>query len=303
MKDNYKLSTILESGVTLLKEYRSTMDDFKVSIIIRTCGRPLILKNALDSICRQTYHDIETIVIEDGKNVSQDFVQTFMPLLDIKYYATGHSVGRCCAGNLGLERATGDYMNFLDDDDRLLPNHVELLVNEIKKTGCKAAYSIAEEHQIVKKKAPCNKVCIKRKLIRYKQPYNRLLLFYMNYIPIQSILFSRELYEQYGGFDEQLNVLEDWDLWVRYSVHGEFRYVPQVTSVYYTPYKSRAKSMRDTQLKKETDKVMRKHQHYQVTTNVQQINQEMDYILNVFNKKGFLFYMQKIRNYLLYRDR
>lgn len=54
-------------------------------------------------------------------------------------------------------------------------------------------------------------------MIRYKQPFNRLLLYTFNYIPIQSIMFQKSLYEEYGGFDEKLDNLEDWDLWVRYS--------------------------------------------------------------------------------------
>ena len=38
----------------------------KVSIIVRTCGRPEVLRGALESIRKQTYPDVETVVIEDG---------------------------------------------------------------------------------------------------------------------------------------------------------------------------------------------------------------------------------------------
>ena len=41
-------------------------------------------------------------------------------------------------------------------------------------------------------------------MIRYKQPFNRLLLYTFNYIPIQSIMFQKSLYEEYGGFDEKI---------------------------------------------------------------------------------------------------
>ena len=115
-------------------------------------------------------------------------------------------------------------------------------------------------------------------------------------------MFSKTLFEQYGGLDENLQVLEDWDLWVRYSSHCNFLYVPEITSIYHTPYKGNAKHRRESGLHHAEIEVIRKHKQYQIALDAEQINKDMDYILNVFNKKGFLFYMQKIRNFLLYRD-
>ena len=115
-------------------------------------------------------------------------------------------------------------------------------------------------------------------------------------------MFSHILFDELGGFDEKLDVLEDWDLWVRYSAHSDFVYVPVVTSVYHTPYKSRQKHRRESSMQKASADVIKKHQQYHMNLTASQINRDMDYILNVFNKKGILFYMQKIRNFLLYRD-
>lgn len=266
-----------------------------VSIIIRTCGRPQVLETALKSIRTQEYSNIETIIIEDGPNVSEQYIKENFSDLNITYYATESRQGRCRAGNLGMEKASGKYLNFLDDDDYLLPEHVSVLAEQLETGEYPAAYAIAEEHQIRGSQ-------IKRKLIRYKQPYNKLLLCYMNYIPIQSIMFCKSLFEQYGGLDEQLDVLEDWNLWVRYSVHCDFQFIPMVTSVYHTPYKGKNKRKRETVMHQANEKLMLKHQRCHMTLDVQRINDDMDYILNVFNKKGFLFYMQKIRNFLLYRD-
>lgn len=278
------------------------MDKPLVSIIIRTCGRPQILKNALESVRKQTYSQIETVVVEDGSNVSESFILSNFSDLKVRYYCSGEKKGRCFAGNFGLEMAKGVYCNFLDDDDYLLPNHVEVLVENILKKKVRAVYSIAEEHQIRKDAKDPSKFKVKRKLIRYKQPFNRLLLFYMNYIPIQSILFERSLYEQYGGIDEELELLEDWDLWVRYAMEDDFVFVPEVTSVYHTPYKGKGRSSRGAQMNKSEEQVKAKHAGYLCRLNVASANRDMDYILNVFNKKGFLFYMQKIRNFLLYKD-
>ena len=273
-----------------------------VSIIIRTCGRPRILQNALRSIQKQDYPNIETVIVEDGPNMSETFVREQFPGLNIRYFSLGCSQGRCRAGNWGMEKAVGKYLNFLDDDDLLLPNHISVLAEQLEASGSLAAYALSEEHQVRKNSNADVPYQVKRKLIRYRQPYNKLLLCYMNYIPIQSIMFHRTLFEQYGGLDEELEVLEDWDLWVRYSLHCDFLFVPELTSVYHTPYKGKGKHRRESGMHHAGEDVIRKHKQYQITIDAEQINKEMDYILNVFNKKGFLFYLQKIRNFLLYRD-
>lgn len=40
--------------------------------------------------------------------------------------------------------------------------------------------------------------------------------------PIQAVMFRRKLYEMYGGMDERFHLLEDWELWIRYSIESEF---------------------------------------------------------------------------------
>ena len=56
-----------------------------VSVIIRTCGRPDVLKTALESIRSQTYQRIETIVVEDGKAVSREMIEREFPDLHVRY--------------------------------------------------------------------------------------------------------------------------------------------------------------------------------------------------------------------------
>jgi hypothetical protein len=69
----------------------------------------------------------------------------------------------------------------------------------------------------------------------FRQPFSRTLLWHHNFMPIQTVLFQRKLYETYGGFDPELDNLEDWNLWVRYSLKHDFLMVPKVTSLYRVP--------------------------------------------------------------------
>lgn len=270
-----------------------------VSIIIRTCGRPQILKRALESVRKQTYSNVEVIIVEDGKNVSEEFIKNNFSDLNYYYSYTGERQGRCKVGNLGLEQANGKYCNFLDDDDLLLPHHVQTLVSNLIESEVDAVYAIAEEHQILRKE---DEFIVKRKFVRYRQPFNRLLLFYRNYIPIQSIMFDRKLFLEYGGIDESLDWMEDWDLWVRYAMHSDFGYIPEVTSIYHTPYKGLGKQSRHSKMRQSEVILIKKFQKYQQILTVYQVNRDMDYIINVYNKKGFLIYMRKIRDFLLFKD-
>ena len=279
------------------------MEQTLVSIIIRTCGKTSILKNALDSVVRQSYPNIEVVIIEDGQNISEQFIRSNYPHLNCHYYYTGKRTGRTHAGNLGLQYATGQYFNFLDEDDILLPEHVSLLVKALTEEPYKVAYSVAREDQIHIKSTEPYIFQVKRSLIRYNHPFNRLLLCYMNLFPIQSVMFDRTLYEQYGGFDETLDVLEDWDLWLRYSMHCDFLRISAITSVYYTPFKSKKKQKREIALHSADEQLAVRRSAYRITLDANQISNDMDYIVNVFNKKSIWFYLQKVRNYLLYRDR
>ena len=210
-----------------------------VSIIIRTCQRPEILRVALESIRKQTYPNIQTVIVEDGRNAAEKMLKEEYADLNYIYEATGEKVGRCVAGNRAMELALGEYYNFLDDDDAFFPEHVECLMSVLEKDTRLAAYSLAEERRIWIKSRNPYVYKVKGRTVRFHQPFYRMLLYTFNYIPIQSIMFHRSLYETLGGFDETLDNLEDWDLWVRYSTKTDFIYIDQVTSYYHVPYKNK----------------------------------------------------------------
>ena len=268
-----------------------------VSIIIRTCGRPHILKGALESVRNQTYKNIEVVVAEDGENTAKKMLEEDFSDLNIKYANTGKKKGRTIVGNLALSMATGCYFNFLDDDDLLFPEHVETLLHAIRQSENMAAYSIAYE-SVVKydSKTHCYKEY--KKWVRYHQPFNRTLLTFNNYIPIQSIMFSRELYDQLGGFDESMDVLEDWELWVRYSTKSDFQFADKVTSLYRVPKK---KVRRDADFHVAYLAVIDKFKKYEVCMNYYDVNRDVEYMLNYLKTPKWKRGLKQIRDNILYK--
>lgn len=274
-----------------------------VSILIRTCQRPDVLKNALDSIRNQTYKNIQVVVVEDGENKSEGLLKDKFSDLNYVYLSTKQKVGRSKAGNIALELADGDYLNFLDDDDILLPKHVSKLVNTLIDDKNMAAYSNAEEIQINVISYVPYKYVVKRKLLRYHQPFNRLLLYTLNYIPIQSIMFQKELFAELGGLDEGLDALEDWDLWVRYSTKTDFTYVDEKTSCYFTPYTRKKKKNRGESLNRYNEAVYVKFRNYSLNLNVGEINSNMKYIMEEYKEKAYIRYLKIMVRRILWGER
>jgi Glycosyl transferase family 2 len=117
-----------------------------VSVITATRNRPSLLRLALSSIAEQTYRNIEVIVVDDGsdEHVREEYKRTWS-VLDSRfclYYARPPGVtggGPSAARNLGIRQARGEFVAFLDDDDRwLLPDHLSVAVEGMNR--CEGDY-------------------------------------------------------------------------------------------------------------------------------------------------------------------
>ena len=207
----------------------------KVSILIRTHARPAWLRQALTSCANQTYSNIEVVVVEGGGEAGRAVAAEFAGRLDVRYINTGRASRRSENGNIALAAARGEWLNFLDDDDLLFADHVEVLVNAAIEAGSAGAYALAWETRTRFHnwdQAEYEEVAYEH---RHAEPFDRLALWHHNYLPIQSVLFHRRLYERHGGFDEQMDQLEDWNLWTRYTLEDELTMVPRTTSKYRVP--------------------------------------------------------------------
>jgi GT2 family glycosyltransferase len=217
-----------------------------VSVLMRTMpGRAGKLYEAMASVAQQTYAHmggpIELVVVEDGgqgvesAKAAIEALRSSSALAKIVYVPLPKS-GRCVAGNKALDAATGQLCCFLDDDDLFYADHLEVLVSEwLKQPTLGAVYSLSYEVRThVQSEEPWVYQNVMHSLI-HRQPFHRPTLWHHNYFPIQTVLFQRKLFEENGGFDLDLENLEDWNLWVRYSLKNDFKLVPKVTSLYRVP--------------------------------------------------------------------
>lgn len=219
-----------------------------VSILIRTVDRGAWLEQTLATVANQTWRNVEAVVIEDGPARSESVVDRFRDRLNVRYRATGTKLGRARAGNIALAEARGEWFNFLDDDDLLFADHVEVLVDAVQRHSTLGAYALAWETptRIIDRDAAKYEELIYH--TRHRHPFDRLALWHHNIFPIQAVLFHRSLYERHGGFAEDMEQLEDWNLWTRYTLENDFVQVEKTTSKYRVPASAREAAARQTLL-------------------------------------------------------
>lgn len=210
----------------------------RVSIIVRThAGREALLRQAIMSCVQQTWRNLEILIVEDG-----DSARSFADVaaLDSRIrYESFPKRGRSATGNGGLAAARGEFLMLLDDDDLLFADHVEALMSAIGEQGGHClAYSDALEAPIVRRDYRALSVSPFHTLTLIRCPraeHAAAHIIHRNPFSIQSVLLSRSLFESFGGFDEKLEWLEDWDLWKRYFPASKIFAVAKGTSLYRTP--------------------------------------------------------------------
>ena len=248
-----------------------------VSIIVRTCGRPNVLRECLISLRNQTYKNLEVIVVEDGENKSENMIKEEFSDLNVIYKATIKKQGRCLVGNLGMQLANGKYLNFLDDDDLFFADHVETLVQSLlKHPKYKLAYTTSFESKIeVKSREPKYEYIEESRDLVHNRPFSRVRLLTMNLFPIQAVMFEKTIFEKYGGLDEELDNLEDWEMWQRFSTENAFLYVPKTTSLYRVPAKAENYKERQEELDSYYKKAKEKVDSRKITIEPQELLEEI----------------------------
>lgn len=192
-----------------------------VSVIIPTYKRSDRILDTIDSVIKQSYSNIEIIVVDDNGEGTVYQIETEKRLknyiCDKKIIYLKHPVNKngSAARNTGFRTCKGDYINFLDDDDYLLPSKIEeevaRLENSTEIVG--AVY--------------CNSITIYKQNItnRIKKSYSNCSLEGNVLVPYllgectfntSAILFKRSTIESLNGFDETWRRHQDYELMARF---------------------------------------------------------------------------------------
>ncbi|GAB4414617.1 MAG: hypothetical protein OHK0032_10720 [Thermodesulfovibrionales bacterium] len=233
-------------------------DNPLVSIIVRTKDRPKLLKRALQSIAAQTYRPIEVVLVNDGEMICDlKLLKEQMQDIAINYLENNRE-GRTRAANRGIENASGSFVCFLDDDDIFYDDHVSTLVCFLKDSDYRVAYT--ESYFVHTEYNPADKAVIQTR--KYPAPtidFSRETLLFYNYIPFMCLMFDKDVLRKVGGFDEDLEMCEDWDLTIRVSKKIPFYHIKKITSEYHIWSKDIQSIQGDARLLHYRKRIYQKH--------------------------------------------
>jgi glycosyltransferase involved in cell wall biosynthesis len=208
----------------------------EVSVITRTKNRPIMLERALDSVSGQDYWRFEWIVVNDGGErapVDELVEEARSRGVTANVVHRDLSIGMEAASNAGIARAVGSWLVIHDDDDSWSPDFL------------RRATSYLREHP--RFQAVVTQSILIEELIRddaiietSRRIYNPGLsdiqladLCIRNHFPPISFVFSRDVAQAVGLFDESLPVLGDWDFALRFLTAADIGCLPEPLANYH----------------------------------------------------------------------
>jgi glycosyltransferase involved in cell wall biosynthesis len=196
-----------------------------VSVIIPTYNRHLELCELLECLSWQTYKHMQLIIVNDC-GASVDFVRDLYPELHIQVITMETNLKHVHARNRGLEEAKGDFIMLCDDDDLLLPPHVERMLLAIE--DCDMVYPDVEIFDYVIENGV--RIPTSRFVFAYDDEpaaMRRFSTFFSS-----GCLFRRKIYDELGPFDTEMYHYWDWDFYLRASQSYRVRRAAVASALY-----------------------------------------------------------------------
>jgi GT2 family glycosyltransferase len=194
-----------------------------VTVLLAARNGMLHLPEAIDSIRNQTFEDFDLLVVDNGStDGSADFVKS---LSDTRIQYVYHGPpGLAGALNYGLQHVRGELVARMDADDVSLPfrleKQVEFMRNHLEHVLLGSAFDMIDEDGQVT--GPAMNV-VHDEVIRWA------MLFFNPFLH-SGVMFRRDAVVCCGGYDEDFEVAQDFDLWRRLSAKGNMHNIGEVLS-------------------------------------------------------------------------
>lgn len=199
-----------------------------VSVIIPCYNAQRWISEAIDSCLKQTYPHIEVIVIDDcSTDNSMEIIKSYGD--KIIWERLPENKGGSYARNRGFALSKGEYIQFLDADDLILPAKIERQVNFLEETGADAVYGDwrYQGHQ-------SNGVIFLDQIEKPGTQTDILQSLIENWwTAVASLFYTRTTVEKSGGWDESLSAAQDRDFFISVVMSGAtIVYQPGCYSIY-----------------------------------------------------------------------
>lgn len=208
------------------------MASTSVSVVIAFYNGSRWIERALESVQNQTMPPNEVIVVNDGSSEDElGFLVGLQQRFDFQILNQENS-GQSAARNLGVSKATSDYICLLDQDDYYLPKHNQILVENADFEDPKFGFSYGDLWRSNEAGQILSHSSINVKIKHPHTSLNTLVGKNMFIVP-SATLISRTAFLAVGGFDPELRGFEDDDLFLRFFLAGySNRFTPEAVTVW-----------------------------------------------------------------------
>jgi len=212
-----------------------------VSVIVPCYNYGKFLNAALDSVLAQTHKNWECIIIDDGSTDDTAEIANAYAGQDNRFqYIRQQNQGVSAARNTGINRSSGNYIQFLDADDKLSSTKLELQIKqfahhpEVDIIYGDAFFFNSENPMNLYSSRHENK----RSLNHFKRSGSGKTILHQlcinNFIEVGAPLSKRTLIQRTGGFDASYKSYEDWQFWFRCVLNGaRLLYIPGEGTEYF----------------------------------------------------------------------
>ncbi len=211
-------------------------EDFNplISVVIPTFNSEKFIETTINSVLAQTYSKFEIIVVDDESNDNTIGILKEYCERDgrVKLYSISHSARPSVPLNKGIDLASGELIAFLDHDDLWEKHKLEEQVNALgKNTNYVFAYSMSITYGDVSVFSPYYEVLP----LLFRATRNREELIKKgNSITPSTVLAWKDKLREAGKFDEDPKLItHDYDMWLRLSVLGDFKFIPRIHCFYH----------------------------------------------------------------------
>jgi glycosyltransferase involved in cell wall biosynthesis len=191
-----------------------------VSILIRSMDRATLTR-ALDSASRQTWPNLEIVVVAACGSAHRT-LPTEHDGRPLRLVESVEKLTRPLAANAALESAHGEWLNFLDDDDELLPEHVSTLMAASRPNGERVVFS---RTRVIDANG--------KVLGHISHAGNRVQLFTHSRATVDALMFHRSLVDEGVRFDAQFLAHEDHDFQINCATRTDFVFVNHATAIWH----------------------------------------------------------------------
>jgi glycosyltransferase involved in cell wall biosynthesis len=201
-----------------------------ISVVIPCYNSAKWLPQTLASVLAQTFQNIEIIAIDDGS--TDNTLDIFRSFGNKVKFESGPNKGVSAARNIGTKLAAGEFIQYLDADDILLPTALEQKFNVLEQHDADVAYSNWQklEEQSDHTFEPGNIVA---KTIAEIHADPQIALFSDFWAPPAALLYRRRIIEKIGSWNETLPIIQDARFFLDAALwHGTFVHVPETLAIY-----------------------------------------------------------------------